>query len=212
VIILVVLLILGRRGAEPEEEPDEILIPVSTADVPEEFKRPLDEDDLEGEDEEEEMDDANATITEEPYLGKPEEASKPEGAAPETKPAPPQPKPAVPVPSPTAPEPSAADKQRIARCEKMLAVASVLPEDRERLRLLIPSGINPHDFTEEVKMAIEKKKKKDAEKKLSANEKAAMLEEELAAELAELENALDKKDDDEMEEKILKEIEDLENL
>jgi multidrug resistance efflux pump len=94
----------------------------------------------------------------------------------------------------------------------MLAVASVLPDDRERLRLLIPSGINPHDFTEEVKNAIEKRKKKEAEKKLSADEKASLLEEELAAELAELENALEKKDDGEIEEKILKEIEDLENL
>jgi hypothetical protein len=114
---------------------------------------------------------------------------------------------------PGAPAPTA-EKERILSCEKMLAAANILPDERERLKLLIPSGISTHDLSEEIKKIIEKKKKKEKEKKLSADEKAAMLEEELAAELAELESVLGKEGDKdrEMEEKILKEIEDLEKF
>jgi hypothetical protein len=96
----------------------------------------------------------------------------------------------------------------------MLAAANISLKDRERLFLLIPTGISAGDFTNEVKAAVAEKKKTEKED-LSADEKAALLEEELAAELAELEEELDEaegEDEGDLEEKILREIEDLEDL
>jgi hypothetical protein len=106
------------------------------------------------------------------------------------------------------------EDERLSKCKRLLANAKILPDDRERLSLLIPSGISAKDFQNEVKNAV-KKKKKIEEKALSSDDKATLLEEELAAELAELEDELTDYEDeyeDDLEEKILKEIEDLEDL
>ena len=73
-----------------------------------------------------------------------------------------------------APERDAeAEKDRVTRCEKMLAVANIMPEDKAKLELLIPTGISAGKFTEEMKKAIKRKKKKDEEKDYTAAEKAA---------------------------------------
>jgi hypothetical protein len=106
--------------------------------------------------------------------------------------------PIPPIPIPVQKEDSIkAEQERASRCERMLAVANILPDDRLRLKRLIPTGISPYAFTAELKKAIERKKKKEEEKKLSADEKAAMLKKELAAELEQLEDALGKKTDEE---------------
>ena len=106
-----------------------------------------------------------------------------------------------------------AEADRVTRCEKMLAVAKVLPEDKEKLWLLIPTGISASKFTSEMKKAIERKKMKD-EEDYSSEEKAAILEEELVQELANLEEELDSDElgDEGLEDQILKEIEDLEDV
>jgi hypothetical protein len=106
-----------------------------------------------------------------------------------------------------------AEQLRLDRCEKMLTAAVVLPDDKEKLKVLIAGGISAPDFTEEVKKAIERRKKKEQEKDVTADEKASILEDELVAELAELEGDLDDgaKEED-LEDQILREIEDLENL
>ena len=109
-----------------------------------------------------------------------------------------------------------AEEKRVARCEKMLAVAKIMPEDKEKLRLLISTGISAGKFTEEMKKAIDRKKKKDEERALTAAEKAAILEEELVRELEDLEEEFkpdnDELDDGDLEDQILKEIEDLEDV
>jgi hypothetical protein len=195
VIILVVLLIMARRKEEePEEEVDDLL-PVTPEEVPDEFMEPLDEEDEVVEEEYEET--VEEETLEEEGLGELEEPVEPvkTGEA----------------ESPTPEE--TAEQQRVQRCEKMLITADILPDDKERLKLMIPTGISAGDFTNEIKEAIEKKKKKEEEKDFSSDEKASLLEEELAAELAELEEELgEEEEDDDLEERILQEIEDLEDL
>jgi hypothetical protein len=108
-----------------------------------------------------------------------------------------------------------ADSLRVERCEKMLRAVVVLPDDKDRLRALIDAGISPSEFSDEVSKAVDRRKKKEKSREVTADEKAAILEDELVAELAELEEGFDKKndtDDDDLEDQILKEIEDLEDL
>ena len=103
---------------------------------------------------------------------------------------------------------------RTKRCEKMLKAASILPEDKERLKELIPTGISAAEFTKQIRKAIEKRKKHDELKKdVTADEKASILEDEMVAELAELEDELEEgREKDDLEEQIFKELEDLENF
>lgn len=103
-----------------------------------------------------------------------------------------------------------AEQIRIERCEKMLTAAVILPGDKDKLKALIPTGMSAVDFTEEVKKAIERRKQREVDDNVTADEKASILEDELVVELAELEGALD--EDDDLEDQILKEIEDLEDL
>jgi len=106
-----------------------------------------------------------------------------------------------------------AEEMRIERCEKMLSVAVVLPDDKEHMKTLIAGGILAQDFTEEVKKAIDRRKKREQEKDVTAAEKASILEDELVAELTELGDDLDNdRKEEDLEDQILKEIEDLENL
>ncbi len=184
---------------EPEEtELEETLVPVGpTMDVPEEFKEPLESVD---ETIEKLLEDEDEIL---------EEGSTMEGPEPEL----PEKKPVKKVPSKAAAAFTEAEEDRVARCEKMVTRADISPEDKKRLRYLIPTGISPSEFTQEVMKAMESKKKKESEKELSSEEKALLLEEELAEELAELEEELGSdEDDDDLEDKILQEIEDLENL
>jgi hypothetical protein len=124
--------------------------------------------------------------------------------------------PAAAAPQETAkPAPSAdqAEQKRIERCEKMLSFAVVLPEDKEKLKLLIKNGISAHDFTGEVSIAVERRKKREKEKDVTADEKASILEDELVSELAELEDSLEgEENESDLEDSILKEIEDLEDM
>jgi hypothetical protein len=103
------------------------------------------------------------------------------------------------------------EQMRVERCEKMLTAVVVLPDDKHKLRDLIAIGIPMEKFVEEIKIAVQRRKKKEEEKDVTSDEKAALLEDELVAELAELEEA-DDKDEKELEDEILKEIEDLEQL
>ena len=114
---------------------------------------------------------------------------------------------------PAPPTTDELEKSRVERCEKMLSVAVVLPEDKEKLKLLIKNGISAQDFTEEVKKAVERRKKREKEKDVTADEKASILEDELVSELAELEDSLeDEGNENDLEDAILKEIEDLEDM
>ena len=106
-----------------------------------------------------------------------------------------------------------AEQIRTERCEKMLTMAVVLPDDKNKLGELISTGISAADFTEEIKKAIERRKKREEEEDVTADEKASILEDELVAELADLEDELeDGTEGDDLEDQILKEIEDLEDL
>ena len=107
-----------------------------------------------------------------------------------------------------------AEQVRVERCEKILMAAPRLPEDKKKLKALVPTGISAAKFTKEIKAAIDRKKKHDKEKKAkTADEKASVLEDELVAELAELEDELeDGMDRSELEDQIFKELEDLENF
>ena len=108
-----------------------------------------------------------------------------------------------------------AEALRIERCEKMLAAVVVLPDDKSRLKMLIAGGLTPSEFSDEVSKAVDRRKKKEKSREVTAEEKASILEDELVAELAELEDDFDKKDkpdEDDLEDQILKEIEDLEDL
>ena len=102
----------------------------------------------------------------------------------------------------------AEDMKRAENCEKMLSAAVVLPDDKAHLRKLIDSGISFEEFASEVKAAVERRKKREQEKDISAAEKASILEDELVSELAALED-LDAKD---LEDAILKELDDLGDL
>jgi hypothetical protein len=108
-----------------------------------------------------------------------------------------------------------AEEMRMDRCKKILSTVVVLPDDKEKLKMLISSGISPGNFSDEVNKAVERRRKKEKDREVTADEKASILEDELVAELAELEENLDKKDDEDeedLEDQILKEIEDLEDL
>jgi hypothetical protein len=103
--------------------------------------------------------------------------------------------------------------RRVERCEKMLNAVIVLPDDKHKLKELIASGASLEKFTEEVKLAVARRKKKEEEKDVTAEEKASILEDELVAELVDLEDELlDNKKDKDLEDQILREIDELENL
>jgi len=55
-----------------------------------------------------------------------------------------------------------AERKRVERCNKMLSFADMSREDKEQLRVLIDTGISVHDFTEEVKDAVKKRKERKA--------------------------------------------------
>jgi len=103
-----------------------------------------------------------------------------------------------------------AEDERVAECEKSLEFADITPDDAKRLRYLIPTGMTPSDFTIEVEKA-EKQKKEEKEKKLRSEKDAAVLEEELAAGFADLEEEINE-DDEDPEEKAMRQFEDLEDL
>ncbi|MCK5309369.1 MAG: hypothetical protein KAJ64_01865 [Thermoplasmata archaeon] len=119
----------------------------------------------------------------------------------------------APMEVPTSVKDELAEQIRTERCEKMLTTAVMLPDDKEKLKELIPTGLSAADFTEEVKKAIERRKNREEEDDVTADEKASILEDELVAELADLEDELDEDmEGDDLEDQILKEIEDLEDL
>ncbi len=189
VVILVIFLILGRKREvvvirEPEEEEEEPT-EMMPDDLPEEFNEPL--DDLESE--------LDSMAAPEPL---PELEQIPEEG---------------PEITPAEVKSQIAEAMRVERCEKMLTASVVLPDDKEKLQGLIASGISPEKFAVDVQKAIERRKKKEHERDVTADEKAAILEEELVAELAELEGNLENgaKEND-LEDEILKEIEDLEDM
>jgi hypothetical protein len=59
---------------------------------------------------------------------------------------------------------------------------------------------------------VARRKKREQEKDVTAEEKASILEDELVSELAELEDELVDKDGKDLEDQILREIDELENL
>ena len=111
---------------------------------------------------------------------------------------------------------SLAEDERISLCNDALAAADVYDDDRKNLMKLIILGLPVVDFRDKIDEAEAKKKKDDDKKKkefqdMSPDEKGTSLEDELAAELAILEEELDD-DDEDLEDRILKEIGDLEDL
>lgn len=115
---------------------------------------------------------------------------------------------------------SMADDERISACNDILADAFIYDDDKKYLMKLIIQGLPVEEFKKRVKGAEKKRKKAEAELKkkfeeMDANEIGQSLEDELAAELATLEEELDEDDEEEeedLEEKILQEIDDLEDL
>ncbi len=113
---------------------------------------------------------------------------------------------------------SLAEDERISLCNDALAAADIYESDRKDLMKLIIMGLSVIEFREKIDEAEEKKKRIEEEKKkefqkMSPDEIGTALEDELAAELAILEDELnDLDDEDDLEDKILKEIEDLEDL
>jgi len=105
-----------------------------------------------------------------------------------------------------------AEKMRVERCETILRAVIILPDDREKLTALIRTNISVEEFTEKIKEAVNRRKKKEQEKNVTADEKAAILEDELVAELGDLETEMKDGGNEDLEEEILKEIEDLEHL
>jgi hypothetical protein len=105
----------------------------------------------------------------------------------------------APIKSPTAEE-----LKRVERCEKMLGAVKVLPDDRQKLKSLIKTGISIENFTEEIKSAVSRRKKKE-------QEMASPLEAKRVTKLAGP-KILDDKKRKELEEKVLKEIEELDSL
>ncbi|MFO7618384.1 MAG: hypothetical protein R6W91_01810 [Thermoplasmata archaeon] len=108
-----------------------------------------------------------------------------------------------------------AEEMRVERCEAMLSAVIVLPDDKARLKSLIADGISVNNFMDEIKNAVDRRRKKEMDRAVTADEKASILEDELVAELTELEEDLDDDDEDSeenLEDEILKEIEDLEDL
>ncbi len=200
--------------ADDELDEDEVeeIIPVDD-DVPSKLKEPLDEvpeekmEDKSLDDLENELEDVLDDIAQEIDKA-PAKVSKPIKAAP-------KPTKAVPKPSkaPKLDKVEIAEQIRIERCEKMLKVAVTLPEDKKKLKALISTGISAAKFTKQIRAAIERRKKREEEKDVTSDEKASILEDELVAELAELEDELDEDTDhDELEDQIFKELEDLEGL
>ena len=96
--------------------------------------------------------------------------------------------------------------------EEMLNRAPIMPDDKHRLREMIAAGVSEEVFMEELDKAMERRAKKEADHTISADEKASILEDELISELSELEENIKEDDVEDLEKKILKEIEDLENL
>lgn len=84
-----------------------------------------------------------------------------------------------------------AEKKRVERCNKMLSFADMSKEDKDQLSALIDTGISVHDFTQEVKEAVQKQKDRKAAEAKTADQKAAYLEDDLVAELSSLEDELD---------------------
>jgi hypothetical protein len=122
---------------------------------------------------------------------------------------------AEPAPEPEELKGQQAEQMRIERCEKMLSATVVLPDDKQKLRMMIDAGISVDDFSRELESAIERRKKREKSKGVTADEKASILEDELVAELAELEDELGngkEKTEEALEDEILKELDDLENL
>ena len=105
-----------------------------------------------------------------------------------------------------------AEKMRVERCETILRAVIILPDDREKLTALIRTNISVEEFTEKIKEAVNRRKKKEQEKDVTADEKASILENELVAELGDLETEMKDEGNEDLEEEILKEIEDLEHL
>ncbi len=54
-----------------------------------------------------------------------------------------------------------AEKMRVERCETILRAVIILPDDREALGVLIPTGISVEEFTEKIKEAVNRRKKKE---------------------------------------------------
>ncbi len=103
-----------------------------------------------------------------------------------------------------------AEEMRVERCTNILSAVVILPEDKARLKNLIPTGISAEDFTEEIKVAVQRRKKKEMAHDVTADEKAAILEDELVAELDNLDKDINK--DSDLEEDILKELDDLSDI
>ncbi len=172
---------------EPEDEiePDEVEAIPTDIELPSEFKEPLDDMKAKSLDE---LEDVLDDIAKEVDKKGPTEVSK-------------------------SVKDELAEQVRVERCEKMLKAAPILPEDKEKLKALVPTGISAAKFTERIKEAIERRRKRKEDEAVTADEKASVLEDELVAELAELEDELEEgMDHDDLEEQIFKELEDLEGL
>jgi hypothetical protein len=196
-----------------EEMDDDIVGEITTEDIPEEFTEPLPETDSV-----EEIEDATKRSTElkEEHAKVPEIRKAPSdikmpALKPEIKPE--MKKELDELDDFDLEFAKAEEEKRVQRCEKMLNAAVILPDDKQRLRALIPTGISLHDFTEELKFAVNKRKKKEEEKEVTSDEKASIIEDELIAELGELANDLEDNDEDgTLEDAILKELDDLGDL
>ncbi len=101
----------------------------------------------------------------------------------------------------------------IERLEKLIAGSEMLPDDRQRIRTMIASGLSSEELETEIERAIRKLKGKKQENNLTSDEKASILEDALVNDMAKLEEELNNDTDDaDMEHQIMKEIEDLENF
>lgn len=101
-----------------------------------------------------------------------------------------------------------ADKARVERCQKMLSFARILEEDKRQLERMIGTGISVHDFTEEIRKAVDKRKRKDEEAARTAEQKASIIEEEVLDELLSLEDEVGQ-DDEDIEDMILSDLDEL---
>jgi hypothetical protein len=102
------------------------------------------------------------------------------------------------APAKPAPIDEEADRARAERCRKMLSFARVLDEDRKALDALIGTGISAHDFGDEIKKAVEKRKNREAEEARTAAQKAAIVEEEVLEELMSLDDDIEEEDLEDM--------------
>ncbi|MCK5398020.1 MAG: tetratricopeptide repeat protein, partial [Thermoplasmata archaeon] len=99
-----------------------------------------------------------------------------------------------------APIIDAEEQKRLDRCNKMLGAAKILPEDKAKLELLIPTGISAADFTSEIKNAIDRKRLVETKvEEFTSEDKEFDFQDDLMDELTSLGDALKSDDIAELE-------------